>query len=298
MSYSRLTVREYPNIDEPVVTVDTVYAGASAEIVESQVTKPLEDSLAGIEGVDVLSSISRQERSQITIRFRIERSADSAAADVRDRVSRVRRRLPDDVDEPVIAKVEADASPIIWLAFSSERHSPLEMSDFANRVVKPRLQTLPGAADARVFGERRYSMRVWLAGVARSRSAGCIRSDRPGRRGGDPATEHRAAGGADREPVARVRGGRAHRPGRYRGVRCGGGAAALDRPPTAIRCASGISAGSRSGRRTSGFRCASWASPRYRSASSSRRPRTRSISSGAWSKCCRGSPRNCPQACR
>ena len=98
MSYSRLTVREYPNIDEPVVTVDTRYRGASAEIVESQVTKPLEDSLAGIEGVDVLSSISRQERSQITVRFRVERSADSAAADVRDRVSRVRQRLPDDID--------------------------------------------------------------------------------------------------------------------------------------------------------------------------------------------------------
>jgi len=110
MSYSRLTVREYPNIDEPVVTVDTTYRGASAEIVESQVTKPLEDSLAGIEGVDVLSSISRQERSQITVRFRVERAADSAAADVRDRVSRVRRRLPDDIDEPVIAKVEADAT--------------------------------------------------------------------------------------------------------------------------------------------------------------------------------------------
>ncbi|MBL8444139.1 MAG: efflux RND transporter permease subunit, partial [Zoogloeaceae bacterium] len=162
VSFTRLTVREYPNIDEPVVTVDTLYSGASAEIVESQVTKPLEDSLAGIEGVDVLSSISRQERSQITIRFRVERNADSAAADVRDRVSRVRRRLPDDVDEPVISKVEADASPIIWLAFSSDRHSPLEMSDIANRIVKPRLQTLPGAADARVFGERRYSMRVWL----------------------------------------------------------------------------------------------------------------------------------------
>ncbi|MDX9837258.1 MAG: efflux RND transporter permease subunit, partial [Azoarcus sp.] len=159
MSLSRLTVREYPNIDEPVVTVDTTYSGASAEIVESQVTKPLEDSLAGIEGVDVLSSISRQERSQITVRFRIERDADSAAADVRDRVSRVRRKLPDDVDEPVIAKVEADASPIIWVAFSSDRHSPLEMSDFASRIVKPRLQTLPGAADARVYGERRYSMR-------------------------------------------------------------------------------------------------------------------------------------------
>ncbi|MBP6762656.1 MAG: efflux RND transporter permease subunit [Thauera sp.] len=162
MSYSRLTVREYPNIDEPVVTVDTQYAGASAEIIESQVTKPLEDSLAGIEGVDVLSSISRSERSQITVRFRVERDADSAAADVRDRVSRVRRRLPSDVDEPVIAKVEADASPIIWVAFSSDRHSPLEMSDFASRIIKPRMQTLPGAADARVYGERRYSMRIWL----------------------------------------------------------------------------------------------------------------------------------------
>lgn len=162
MSYSRLTVREYPNIDEPVVTVDTQYAGASAEIIESQITKPLEDSLAGIEGVDVLSSISRSERSQITVRFRVERDADSAAADVRDRVSRVRRRLPSDVDEPVIAKVEADASPIIWVAFSSDRHSPLEMSDFASRIIKPRMQTLPGAADARVYGERRYSMRIWL----------------------------------------------------------------------------------------------------------------------------------------
>ncbi|MBS0510783.1 MAG: efflux RND transporter permease subunit [Proteobacteria bacterium] len=162
MAFSRLTVREYPNIDEPVVTVDTTYTGASAEIIESQVTKPLEDSLAGIEGVDVLSSISRQERSQITVRFRIERSADSAAADVRDRVSRVRKRLPNDIDEPVIAKVEADANPIIWVAFFSDRHSPLEISDFANRVVKPRMQTLPGAADARLFGERRYSMRIWL----------------------------------------------------------------------------------------------------------------------------------------
>ncbi|THF63218.1 efflux RND transporter permease subunit [Pseudothauera rhizosphaerae] len=162
VSWTKLTVREYPNIDEPVVTVDTTYRGASAEIVESQVTKPLEDSLAGIEGVDVIQSISRQERSQITVRFRIERDPDSAAADVRDRVSRVRRRLPDDVDEPVIAKVEADASPIIWVAFSSDRHSPLEVTDFATRIVKPRFQTLPGAADARVYGGRDFSMRIWL----------------------------------------------------------------------------------------------------------------------------------------
>lgn len=160
VSYQRLSVREYPKIDEPVMTVTTTYRGASAEIVESQISKPLEDSLAGIEGVDVLTSISRQESSQISVRFRLERNPDSAASDVRDRVSRVRNRLPDDIDEPVIAKVEADASPVIWLAFSSEKHSPLVVTDIANRVVKPRLQTLPGAADVRVFGERKFAMRI------------------------------------------------------------------------------------------------------------------------------------------
>jgi multidrug efflux pump len=162
VSYSRLAVREYPKIDEPVVTVDTRYLGASADIIETQVTKPLEDSIAGIEGVDVLTSISRPEQSQITVRFRLDRDPDGAAADVRDRVSRVRQKLPQEADEPVIAKVEADANPIIWLAFSSDRHSPLEVSDIANRFVKPRLQTLPGAADVRVFGERKFSMRIWL----------------------------------------------------------------------------------------------------------------------------------------
>ena len=162
VSYDRLSVREYPKIDEPVVTVSTTYRGASAEIIESQVTKPLEDSLAGIEGVEVITSISRAEDSQISVRFKLEREPDSAAADVRDRVSRVRNRLPDEVDEPVIAKVEADANPIIWLAFSSDQHSALEVTDVANRIVKPRLQTLPGAADVRIFGERKFAMRIWL----------------------------------------------------------------------------------------------------------------------------------------
>ncbi len=162
VSYTRLPVREYPKIDEPVVTVETIYKGASAEIIESQITKPLEDSLAGIEGVDVLSSISRSENSQISVRFRLERNPESAAADVRDRVSRVRNRLPQGIDEPVIAKVEADANPIIWIAFSSDQHSALDVTDVASRIVKPRLQTLPGAADVRVFGERRYAMRIWL----------------------------------------------------------------------------------------------------------------------------------------
>jgi multidrug efflux pump len=162
VAYQRLPVREYPKIDEPTVTVETKYRGASAEIIESRVTKPLEESLAGIEGVDTITSISRAESSQITVKFRLERNPDAAASDVRDRVARIRGKLPDDIDEPVIAKVEADANPIIWLAFSSDRFSPLEVTDYASRIVKPRLQTLPGAADVRVFGERRFSMRIWL----------------------------------------------------------------------------------------------------------------------------------------
>ncbi len=162
VSFDRLTVREYPKIDEPTVTVSTRLGGASSEVIESQVTKVLEDSLSGIEGVDIITSISRQEQSQITVQFKLERDPDSAAADVRDKVSRVRQRLPQEVDEPVIAKVEADAQPVIWLALNSDVITPLELSDLANRFVKPRLQTAPGAADVRIFGERRYSMRIWL----------------------------------------------------------------------------------------------------------------------------------------
>ncbi|MBK8073751.1 MAG: efflux RND transporter permease subunit [Ramlibacter sp.] len=162
VSFTRLAVREYPKIDEPVVTVETRYTGASSEVIEGQVTKVLEDSLAGIEGVDVITSISRQEQSQISIKFVLSRDADSAAADVRDKVSRVRQRLPQGIDEPVIAKVEADAFPVIWLAFSSDTLNSLQLSDLANRIAKPMLQTAPGASDVRVFGERKYSMRIWL----------------------------------------------------------------------------------------------------------------------------------------
>jgi len=162
VAFQGLTVREYPKIDEPTVTVSTTFSGASSEVVESQVTKPLEDSIAGIEGVDLITSISRQERSQITVRFALSRDPDSAAADVRDKVSRVRQRLPQGIDEPVIAKVEADAFPVIWLALTSDTHSALQLSDLANRIAKPVLQTAPGAAEVRVYGERKYSMRVWI----------------------------------------------------------------------------------------------------------------------------------------
>ena len=162
VSFNRLTVREYPKIDEPVVTVSVRYAGASAEVIESQVTKPLEDSIAGIDGVDVITSISRADQGQISVRFRLEKDADSAAAEVRDRTSRVRNRLPQAIEEPVIAKVEADAFPVIQLAFSSESLTPLQINDLVNRIVKPRLQTVTGVADVRIFGERKYAMRVWL----------------------------------------------------------------------------------------------------------------------------------------
>ena len=162
VSFNRLTVREYPKIDEPVVSVTTVFTGASSEVMESQVTKVLEDSLAGIEGVDVITSTSRQERSQISVRFALTRDADSAAADVRDKVTRVRQRLPQGIDEPVIAKVEADAFPVIFLAMSSDTHNALQLSEMANTLVKPILQTAPGAADVVVQGERKFSMRVWV----------------------------------------------------------------------------------------------------------------------------------------
>ncbi|MFY7856865.1 MAG: efflux RND transporter permease subunit, partial [Rubrivivax sp.] len=162
VSFNQLSLREYPRIDEPLVTVNTRLLGASSEVIESQVTKPLEDSIAGIDGVDIITSISRTESSQITVRFRLSKDPDTAAAEVRDRVTRVRGRLPTAVDEPVISKVEADATPTIWIAYTSETMDPLQLTDLINRVVKPRLQTVPGVADVQVGGDRRYAMRIWL----------------------------------------------------------------------------------------------------------------------------------------
>jgi multidrug efflux pump len=162
MSFSRLTVREYPNIDEPQVSVQTSYSGASAEIVESQVTQVLEGSLAGIEGIDTIESTSRAESSRITIRFRSTISIDAATSDVRDRVSRVRRQLPDEVSEPNISKVEADAQPIIFLVMQSTTMTDLELTDYVDQFVVNRFKNLDGVADVSVNGERRYAMRIWI----------------------------------------------------------------------------------------------------------------------------------------
>ena len=162
ISFLKLTVREYPRIDTPVVSVRTVYKGASPQVIESQVTQPLEDSISGIEGVKSIKSVSREEVSQITVEFVLERGTDAAANDVRDRVSRVRGQLPDEVDEPIIAKVEADAQAIIWLRLNSQSHGALEISDYADRYVVDRLKTLSGVASVIIGGERRYAMRIWL----------------------------------------------------------------------------------------------------------------------------------------
>src|SRR3990172_4992532 len=162
ISFQRLSVREYPNIDAPVVSVRTVYTGASPDIIESQVTRPLEDSLAGIEGIKTIKSASREEVSQITVEFVQNRDPDAAASDVRDRVSRVRGRLPDEVDEPVIAKVEADAQPVMFLVFTSGEMSPLEITDYVDRFIIDRLKNLNGVADVTIYGERRYAMRIWI----------------------------------------------------------------------------------------------------------------------------------------
>ena len=162
ISFQRLTVREYPKIDTPVVSVRTVYKGASPQVMESQITQPLEDSISGIEGVRSVKSVSREEVSQITVEFVLERNVDAASNDVRDRVARVRALLPAAADESVVSKIEADAQAILWMRLSSDRHSPLELSDYADRYVADRMKTLPGVASVIIGGERRYAMRLWI----------------------------------------------------------------------------------------------------------------------------------------
>ena len=161
ISYERLAVRLIPNVDVPIVTVATRYPGANAQVIESQITKPIEDALSGIEGVDYLSSVSRAESSQVSVRFRLDRDPDGAASDVRDRVAQARGQLPEEADDPIVQKQEADAQPIIYLAFSSDRHTSVEIADIATRLAKDRIQTIPGVAQANVVGNR-FAMRVWL----------------------------------------------------------------------------------------------------------------------------------------
>lgn len=161
-SFLRLPVRELPAIDPPIVSVTTTYRGAAAPVVETQVTEIIEGAIAGIEGVKMISSTSRDERSQVTIEFRLGRDVDAAANDVRDRVARVLNRLPESADQPIVAKQDADARAILWATLVSDRYSGLELTDIARTLMVDRLSTVDGVANVIISGERRKAMRIWL----------------------------------------------------------------------------------------------------------------------------------------
>ena len=166
ISYNRLSVREFPDIDPPIVSVSTILPGANPRVVESAVTDILEEELATLEGLRTLTSVSGEQSSNITLEFTLDRDIEVSAQDVREKVARVRNRLPREVLEPVVAKQDADAQPFYWLALSGQGYSLLQLSDIADRIVKTRLQTIAGVGRAIIAGERRYSMRIWLSPTA------------------------------------------------------------------------------------------------------------------------------------
>jgi multidrug efflux pump len=162
LGFFSLGIREYPAVDPPIITVTTTYPGANADVIESQITEPLEESINGIAGVRTLTSVSREQRSQITVEFSIDVDLETAANDVRDRVSRSIRNLPPDADPPTVAKTDADANPIMFLTVQSDRRDQLEVNDIATNVFKERIQNIPGVSGVNLFGEKKYSMRLWL----------------------------------------------------------------------------------------------------------------------------------------
>ncbi len=162
VAFTFLGVREYPAVDPPVITVSTTYVGANADVIESQITEPLEESLNGVAGIRSLVSSSSEGRSNIRAEFQLGTDLEAAANDVRDRVSRSLRSLPPDASPPVVTKSDADASPIVSISVRSDSREPLELSAIANDVIKERLQTIPGVSEVRIWGEKRYAMRLWI----------------------------------------------------------------------------------------------------------------------------------------
>jgi multidrug efflux pump len=157
-----LGVREFPSVDPAVITVNTTYPGANSDVIETQITEPLEQNINGIPGIRTLTSVSRQGSSNITVEFELSVDLETAANDVRDKVSQAQRLLPRDVDPPVVAKADADAEPIMMLAIKSNKRSLLELSEIADLTFKEQLQTIPGVSAVMIWGEKRYAMRLWL----------------------------------------------------------------------------------------------------------------------------------------
>jgi multidrug efflux pump len=162
IGFSFLGVREFPSVDPPVVTVSTTYIGANADVIESQITEPLEDAINGVPGIRTLTSVSREGRSNITVEFELGVNIEAAANDVRDKVSGALNRLPQDVDPPVVEKADADSSPIIFLTVRSDKRNLLEISRIAEVMFKERIQTIPGVSAVQIWGQQRYSMRLWM----------------------------------------------------------------------------------------------------------------------------------------
>lgn len=162
ISFFYLGIREYPSVDPPIVTVSTSYVGANADVIESQITEPLEESANGIAGIRTLSSVSREGQSTLTIEFDLEVDLEAAANDVRDRISRAQRSLPADAEPPVVTKADADASPIVFLNVNSERRDLLDITDIAENIFKEQLQTIPGVSEIRIWGSKEYAMRLWM----------------------------------------------------------------------------------------------------------------------------------------
>jgi len=157
-----LGIREYPEMDPPVVTVSTTYSGANPEIIQAQITEPLEDAINGIEGIRVLSSISTDQSSLINVEFNLGKEMESAANDVRDRVSKAIKLLPKDVDPPIVEKLSANANAIIFVIVRSYKRNIMEVDDLVENTMKERLQTIPGVGDIKLYGQKKYSMRLWL----------------------------------------------------------------------------------------------------------------------------------------
>ncbi|OGV08258.1 MAG: acriflavin resistance protein, partial [Ignavibacteria bacterium RIFOXYB2_FULL_36_7] len=162
IGYTFLGVREFPSVDPPIITVTTVYVGANADVIESQITEPLEESINGIAGIRSLTSSSSTGRSQITVEFYVDVNLETAANDVRDRVSRAISNLPEDVEMPIVAKADADATPIVFLNVQSDTRNLLQITEIANNIFKERFQTIPGVSEVRIWGEKKYSMRLWM----------------------------------------------------------------------------------------------------------------------------------------
>ncbi len=162
IGYNTLGVREYPSVDNPIISVTCSYAGANADVIENQITEPLEQNINGIPGIRSLSSVSQQGQCRITVEFELSVDLETAANDVRDKVSRAQRYLPRDCDPPTVSKADADATPILMVAIQSDKRSLLELSEIADLTVKEQLQTIPDVSGVQIWGEKRYSMRIWL----------------------------------------------------------------------------------------------------------------------------------------